>query len=221
MNTKWKKRLAAVACLIILGLLAFFAADVPFFIFQDENFETGSAAFSVQWFQAVMPFTLIIVLSLACIVLDVLLRKRLYRKSGFPEGRIKATHADRPHFRFGFETIRWSIMILSFILLIWGGQLLGTTLSQVQLPVLACPYNLDQGTGAGCFLFSHLDVLLESTADEILWFIGSFLVCAVVFGRLLCGFVCPLGFLQDVMHQLRQSMHVEGVSLSEIGRAHV
>ena len=215
MNTKWKKRLAAAACLIILGLLAFFAADVPFYTFTDENVETGNVVFSAEWFQAVMPFTLIIALSLVCIVLDVLLRKRLYRKSGLPEGRVKAVHADRPRLKLGFETLRWGIMILSFVLLIWGGQLLGSTLSQVQLPILSCPYNLDQGTGAGCFLFSHLDVLLESTTDEILWFIGSFLVCAVIFGRLLCGFVCPLGFIQDVMHQLRQSLHVEGVSLSD------
>ena len=51
--------------------------------------------------------------------------------------------------------------------------------------------------------------------DEILWFAGSFIVCAVLLGRLLCGFVCPLGFVQDVMHELRQKTHTEGIPLNE------
>ena len=80
--------------------------------------------------------------------------------------------------------IRWIMMIASFVLLIWGGRILGNTFSSIQLPVLSCPYNLDQGTTAGCYLFSHLDVLAESPVDEILWFAGSFSVCAVLFGRM-------------------------------------
>ena len=173
--------------------------------------------FTLRWLQAMMPFTLILALSLMCILLDVLLRKRLYKKSGLTEGQVKATHINSPKFRlrFGFETIRWLVMIASFILLIWGGHILGRTFSMVQLPVLSCPYNLDQGVSAGCYWFSHLDALLETGMEEILWFAGSFAVCALVFGRLLCGFVCPLGFVQDVMHELRQALHTEGVALNE------
>ena len=117
--------------------------------------------------------------------------------------------------RLGFETLRWAVMVLSFVLLIWGGRLLGTTFAKVQLPVLACPYNLDQATGAGCYLFGHLDLLLESSLDEVLWFVGSFAVSALLFGRLLCGFVCPLGLVQDLMHETRQALHAEGVALTE------
>ena len=173
--------------------------------------------FSLRWMQAMMPFTLILVLSLMCILLDVLLRKRLYKKSGLTKGQVKATHINNPKAQlyFGFEMIRWLVMIASFVLLIWGGRILGRTFSMVQLPVLSCPYNLDQGVSAGCYWFSHLDALLESDMEEILWFAGSFSVCALVFGRLLCGFVCPLGFVQDVMHELRQALHTEGVALNE------
>lgn len=106
-------------------------------------------------------------------------------------------------------------MAVSFVLLIWGGRILGTTFSSIQLPVLSCPYNLDQGTGAGCYLFSHLDVLAGSPVDEILWFAGSFVVCVLLLGRLLCAFVCPLGFVQDVIHELRQKTHTEGIPLNE------
>ena len=182
-----------------------------FYIWEDNT------VFSFRWLQAMLPFTLIILVSLVCIILDVLLRKRLYKKNEMPAGQTKATHIGRPRlrFRFGFEFVRWLIMIVSFILLIWGGRILGNTFSSVQLPVLSCPYNLDQSTGAGCYWISHLDVLFTSGADKILWFFGSFVVSALLFGRLLCGFVCPLGFVQDVMHELRQALHAEGVALNE------
>ncbi len=176
-----------------------------------------NSVFSLRWLQAMMPFTIIIGISMACILLDVLLRKHLYRKSGAASARTERAGdaSGGPRLRFGFELIRWVIMIVSFVLLVWGGRILGSTLSSVRLPVLSCPYNLDQGTNAGCYLLSHPDVLAESPADEILWFAGSFIVCAVLFGRLLCGFVCPLGFVQDVMHELRQKLHTEGVPFNE------
>lgn len=186
-------------------------------IYQLHYLWEDNTVFSLRWLQAMMPFTIIIGISLICIMLDVLLRKRLYRKSGMSSARTEKPSGEfrssRP--RFGFEMVRWIIMIISFMLLIWGGRILGSTFSSVQLPVLSCPYNLDQGTSAGCYLFSHLDVLAESPLDEILWFAGSFIVCAVLFGRLLCGFVCPLGFVQDVMHEMRQKFHIEGVPLNE------
>ena len=173
--------------------------------------------FSLRWLSAMMPFTIILLLSIVCIALDLLLRKSLYRRLGMGEARTGILHAGmgkgRP--RLGFETLRWAVMVLSFVLLIWGGRLLGTTFAKVQLPVLACPYNLDQATGAGCYLFGHLDLLLESSLDEVLWFVGSFAVSALLFGRLLCGFVCPLGLVQDLMHETRQALHAEGVALTE------
>ena len=176
-----------------------------------------NTVFSLRWLSAMMPFTIIVLLSIVCIALDLLLRKRLYQKAGLAGSRTDIFHsgAVRRRPRFGFETLRWTFMILSFVLLVWGGRLLGTAFSQVQLPVLACPYNLDQGTSAGCYLFGHLDLLLESSLDEILWFVGSFAVSALLFGRMLCGFVCPLGLVQDLMHETRQALHVEGVALTE------
>ena len=176
-----------------------------------------NTVFSLRWLQAMMPFTIILGISLICIVLDILLRKHLYRRSGVTAGRTgkAAFGSGRIRLRFGFSMVRWIIMAVSFVLLIWGGRILGTTFSSIQLPVLSCPYNLDQGTGAGCYLFSHLDVLAGSPVDEILWFAGSFVVCVLLLGRLLCAFVCPLGFVQDVIHELRQKTHTEGIPLNE------
>ena len=172
--------------------------------------------FTTRWLSAMLPFGLIILISAVCITLDVLLRKRIYKKAGMPIGKTGITARDKrkKHFVFGFETIRWIVMILSFALLIFGSRLTGTVFANVQLPVFACPYNLDQLTGAGCYMLSHLDVLFASW-KEILAFFGTFLVCAVLLGRVLCGFVCPLGFIQDVAHEARQALHIEGISLNE------
>lgn len=173
--------------------------------------------FTTRWLSAMLPFGIIILISAACIALDVFLRKLLYKKEKLPLGRTGVTAKDMRKKRLvlGFETVRWVIMILSFALLIFGSRLTGTVFSNVELPVFACPYNLDQMTSAGCYYLSHLDVLFSESWVEILSFFGTFLVCAVLLGRVLCGFVCPLGFIQDVAHEARQALHIEGISLNE------
>ena len=172
---------------------------------------------SLRWLKAMMPFTLILLVALACIVLDVLARKAVYKKRGLSEARARVFQRSfvkhRP--RFGFGLVRWGVMIMSFAGLIWGGRLLGTAFSKVDLPVLACPYNLDQLTSAGCYWFSHITELLERPPSYLFWFIGSFIAFALLFGRMLCGFVCPLGFLQDVAHEARQALRIEGIALNE------
>ena len=96
MRRNWKKILTGMAFALILGLLAFFAADIPFFTFPETSdgamaaadeqmveiaeMETGNAVFSAGWLEAMLPFTIILLISLVCIVLDVLLRKKLYQK---------------------------------------------------------------------------------------------------------------------------------------------
>lgn len=173
--------------------------------------------FTARWLSAMLPFVMIILISIICIALDVLLRKLLYKKEKMPIGKTQITSKDtrKKRFVFGFQTIRWIIMLLSFALLIFGSRLTGTVFTNVQLPVLACPYNLDQLTSAGCYYLSHLDVLFSEGWQEILAFFGTFIVCAILFGRVLCGFICPLGFVQDVAHEARQALHIEGISLNE------
>ena len=93
MRRNWKKILTGTAFALILGLLAFFAADIPFFTFPETSdgamaaadeqmveiaeMETGNAVFSAGWLEALLPFTIILLISLVCMVLDGLLRKTL------------------------------------------------------------------------------------------------------------------------------------------------
>ena len=176
-----------------------------------------NTVFSLRWMRAMTPFTLILLIALVLIVLDVLARRAIYRKRGLSEARARIFQpsAVRRRPRFGFEPVRWGVMLLSFAGLIWGGRLVGTAFSKVDLPVLACPYNLDQATSAGCYWFSHITELLERPPSYLLWFVGSFAAFALLFGRMLCGFVCPLGFLQDVAHEARMALRIEGIALNE------
>lgn len=173
--------------------------------------------FTTRWLSAMLPFGIIILISVICIALDVFLRKLLYKKEKMPVGKTAITAKDkrRKRFVFSFESVRWIIMALSFALLIFGSRLTGVVFSNVELPTFACPYNLDQLTSSGCYYLSHLDVLFSENWQEILAFFGTFIVCAVLLGRVLCGFICPLGFVQDVAHQARQALHIEGISLNE------
>ena len=177
----------------------------------------ADSVFTVRWLSAMLPFGIILLIAAVCIAVDVWLRKRLYQKEKAPGAQMGVTAKDKRKKRiyFGFETVRWIVMAISFALLVFGSRLIGTVFSNVQLPIFACPYNLDQLTNAGCYMLSHLDVLFASSWQEILGFFGTFIVCAVLFGRILCGFVCPLGLIQDVVHEARQALHVEGIALNE------
>jgi polyferredoxin len=105
-------------------------------------------------------------------------------------------NADINRFRFWFQ-------IVAFFLFVYGGYIafdLG-----MDLPTFACPYN-DQ-SGGTCFLmgiqhrfavpfnkFILLSIVI-SLSFFILWFI--------LFSKSWCGFICPLGTMQDWITKLR------------------
>lgn len=195
------------------------------FIYRPSGTETyvmryqveDNSLFTLRHLRAMLPFLLIIALSAACIALDVVLRRRLYKKTGAPAGRAApfVRENTRERLLFDFNFLRWSVMAVSFVLLIYGARIAGRWFSDVMLPVFSCPYNQDQLIGSSCYMLSHLSFLSDYSLREILLFVGGFLLSAVVLGRILCGFVCPLGFLQDIVHEIRQAFHAEGIALTE------
>jgi polyferredoxin len=97
-------------------------------------------------------------------------------------------------------------LIISFLVLILGG-LIGLDLGGF-LPTYACPY-VGQTRGGVCFLFRLQFILAVGTweafkalGEHLLYF--SLLV--IIIGRAWCGWICPFGFLQDVLDLIRANL---------------
>ncbi len=70
----------------------------------------------------------------------------------------------------------------------------------VCVPVLNC-YSCPGALGA-CPIGS-LQSLIGNTGSSIPFYVlGSLMLFGVLFGRLLCGFLCPFGFIQDLLHKI-------------------
>ncbi|MBS1190030.1 MAG: 4Fe-4S ferredoxin [Rhodocyclaceae bacterium] len=118
---------------------------------------------------------------------------------------------------FPLSRLRLAVQILTLFLTVWGGNLVGyymaDKLSQA-LPALSCAY--DQQNGGYCILVSlqhQLDHRIGEAlakAHQVTWQILlplfftllSFMAFFVVLGKAFCGWVCPLGTLQDWLNRL-------------------
>ncbi len=84
------------------------------------------------------------------------------------------------------------------------------------LPFKTCRYARGLGAFRGCtFHFIQESI---SWMDPIrIWipYLVVFVVLAVLLGRLTCGWVCPMGFIQDLLGHLRKSLHVSEIKVNE------
>ncbi len=113
---------------------------------------------------------------------------------------------------------RFWIQLLSFVLFIYGSYLL-IHIGQ-NLPVFACPYN--PGSPGTCFLISLQHRMITSWSAIFSWrglgiltSLGSFVLFFVVFNKAWCGFVCPLGTLQDWITKLRNRLGIRAGQYDE------
>jgi len=105
-----------------------------------------------------------------------------------------------------FRTV---VQILMFILIMYGG-LAHISISE-RIPTFACPYN---PTSAGtCYLIAlqhqfHTTWtnLLSFSGIAILKGLGIFLLFFVFLNKAWCGFICPLGTIQDWITGLRRKL---------------
>ncbi|WFD10078.1 4Fe-4S binding protein [Tepidibacter hydrothermalis] len=116
--------------------------------------------------------------------------------------------------------LRWITLIISFVLLTFGVQILGKRIYDLKLPIMSCVYNKDYLVEGSCYTITEFGEWLISSLTlgnimSVLLFILSTLILIVIFGRILCGFICPFGFIQDVLTFIREKLHIPAFRFSE------
>ncbi|MBW2039256.1 MAG: 4Fe-4S binding protein [Deltaproteobacteria bacterium] len=114
--------------------------------------------------------------------------------------------------------IRWITLTVSFFVLSFGG-LAALSLGNF-LPTFSCFY-VESRSGT-CFLWV-LQHLLDHGYWEAYKSLGKYLLyfslLVIVIGRAWCGWICPLGFFQDVLDLIRRKLHLGYISFPEELRA--
>jgi polyferredoxin len=124
---------------------------------------------------------------------------------------------DLKRFRFWFQ-------LVAFVLIVYGGYLaidLGN-----KLPMFSCGYNREGRAGV-CYLLPLQHQLARSWPQlfsmagiAVLTGFGIFALWFIVLNKGWCGFVCPLGTIQDWLTSLRQKLGIRpsGYSHAQFAR---
>jgi ferredoxin-type protein NapH len=115
---------------------------------------------------------------------------------------------------------RWLVQTVSFIVLTFGVYLFGVQISGIELPIFACAINREGLIKGSCYTLSHTkewltDKLTKGQIGAIVTFLGVNLLLVLILGRVLCGFICPFGFIQDLLNLLRQKLKIVSLRLNE------
>ena len=101
--------------------------------------------------------------------------------------------------------LRWSILSLAFIVLLWGAYF-GVRLG-AYIPCFSCCFV--RGRCGTCFLWSLQQNIGFFTAASFTALAGQlaiFSTLVILIGRAWCGWICPLGFVQDLLDLLRRKL---------------
>ena len=114
------------------------------------------------------------------------------------------------------QRLRLLVQAIAFVLLVYGGAVAIDFGSK--LPTFSCAFVED--VGGGCFLIAlqhqlarPLPALLGTMGVTLLVLVGTAALLAVVLNKAWCGWVCPVGFLQDLITKLRNLI---GIDLSRL-----
>jgi polyferredoxin len=83
------------------------------------------------------------------------------------------------------------------------------------LPIKSCRFSRQTGTFRGCFMHFVSECIGWATPLRlVIPHILLFVILAVLLGRLWCGWVCPLGFIQDILNIVRKNIKLKPFFLS-------
>ena len=218
MKSKKKIIITSMIC-VVMALLAYFAWLFPFYEFPSNDFTTSiEKIMSAEYIKTLVPLFIIIALAAAGIIITVFIRKFLAKKddSRFSKVRTDRQKGNSPKQKLSvFMIIRWTVMIIFAFMMIWGGLIFGLKMASLSIPVLSCPWNTEQMTESSCYYLSHLNELFELPWQNILLFFGSTIGFTLILGRAICGFLCPVGLIQDIADKIRQKTKTEGIKMND------
>jgi ferredoxin len=197
------------------------------FSYQVEN----NSLFTVRHFSSMKPIFKIVLLTAALICVLLVLRnlgviKTRLKNRQTKKGRIAEAFL---HIRFilscirkairkipiTFSMVRWLFMIANFIILVYGLQFFGRQFHLFKLPVFACPANSDQFVESSCYTLCHLNTIVQTNASGLIYLFGTTIIVIILFGRTLCGFVCPFGLMQDILYKIRSMLRINCIPMNE------
>ena len=217
MKKKKKTFLSVLLWTLALGLGIRLAKGLPFYLSGREGpAETAAALLSPEYVRGLFPLFAILTLACAGVILSILfLRAHLHKPSFHPARTDRGKRKAGTKALSRFMALRWIILTAFSFLMIFSGTLFGLKLGSLGLPVLSCPWNRGQLMEASCYYLSHPEKLLELPLGEIAVFLASTLGFALLLGRVLCGFLCPMGLIQDGLDLLRRKARIEGIAPNE------
>lgn len=102
---------------------------------------------------------------------------------------------------------RWIILTLSFFVLLFGAYA-GFYFGYF-IPTFSCCYV--RARAGTCFMLTLQQTLGTFTWDSMLVFGERFIyfsILVIILGRAWCGWICPLGFFQDVLDWVRTKLNI-------------
>lgn len=119
--------------------------------------------------------------------------------------------------------VRFGVQLLMLVFLVYGGNLVGHYLADKvsdALPALSCAY--DQQNGGYCVLIPTQHLLHHRIGEAIVqaqqvtlkmflplvFTLATFFVFFFVLNKAFCGWVCPLGTMQELIGRIGRRMHL-------------
>lgn len=98
-----------------------------------------------------------------------------------------------------------------FFVFTWGGHWIGSNLNVI-LPIFNCEY-VGGGTTRGLCI-----AIIDFNKRMTFQFLFSIFMCIVLMfliGRIWCGYICPMGFIQDIMTIVRQKFRIPQITVPQ------
>ena len=121
--------------------------------------------------------------------------------SGMHRNRIKATGKEKRHNRFRlFFQLAAAALINGYAVGFTKGRIFTGKSKIVCVPVLNC-YSCPGALGA-CPIGSMQAVAGGAKHNVSFYVLGTLMLFGALFGRLICGFLCPFGLVQDLLYKI-------------------